>query len=299
MWYTDNNHLRVSARTRSKSVDATTADSTEALALLVTSTNTAEAESRPPPKSRAAAMKEDAAGWTLAEQGEMANHASNQSFTVLTRSEFERAAPGRRLIRMLWVYARKRSGRLKARLCVQGCAQMLVTDFDQTFSATFRHSSLIRILSAIAAQKNFLMRRWDFVSAYLQGEVEEGETVYCSVPPGPYSQQGEDGHPKVWRVDKPIYMASHKLDVDGKGRSSNGSSCGDCDSASRTLVCLSSTGAFARPEVHEKTPSSSGAMLTTCTFCTTRATKNPCTPNSHKRSKNAGRSKMRKRWRIY
>ena len=79
MWYTDNNHLRVSARTRSKSVDATTADSTEALALLVTSTNTAEAESRPPPKSRAAAMKEDAAGWALAERNEMANHASNKS----------------------------------------------------------------------------------------------------------------------------------------------------------------------------------------------------------------------------
>ena len=149
-------------------------------------------------------MKEDAAGWALAERNEMANHASNKSFTMLTQSEFERAAPGRRLIRLLWVYARKRSGRLKARLCVQGCAQMPVTDFDQTFSATLRHSSL-RILSAIAAQTNFLMRRWDFVSAYLQGELEEGETVYCSAPPGPYSQQGEDGHPKVWRVDRPIY----------------------------------------------------------------------------------------------
>ena len=49
------------------------------------------------------------------------------------------------------------------------------------------------------------MRRWDFVSAYLQGKLEEGETVYCSAPRGPYSQQGEDGHPKVWRVDRPIY----------------------------------------------------------------------------------------------
>ena len=139
MWYTDNNHLRVSARTRSKSVDTTTAGAgdTAALALLITSADTAEAESRPPPKSRAAAMKEDAAGWALAERNEMANHASNKSSTMLTQSEFERAAPGRRLIRLLWVYARKRSGRLKARLCVQGCAQMPVTDFDQTFRRPF------------------------------------------------------------------------------------------------------------------------------------------------------------------
>ena len=43
------------------------------------------------------------------------------------------------------------------------------------------------------------------VSAYLQGDLEEGETVYCSAPPGPYSQQGEDGHLKAWRVDRPIY----------------------------------------------------------------------------------------------
>ena len=28
------------------------------------------------------------------------------------------------------------------------------------------------------------MRRWDFVAAYLQGELLDGEVSYCSPPPG-------------------------------------------------------------------------------------------------------------------
>eukprot|EP00965_Chrysotila_dentata_P056140 1860905-Pleurochrysis_carterae.AAC.1 len=28
------------------------------------------------------------------------------------------------------------------------------------------------------------MRRWDFVAAYLQGELEHDEVVYCHAPPG-------------------------------------------------------------------------------------------------------------------
>ena len=30
----------------------------------------------------------------------------------------------------------------------------------------------------------FGSRRFDFVAAYLQGELEDGETVYCLPPPG-------------------------------------------------------------------------------------------------------------------
>ena len=69
---------------------------------------------------------------------------------------------------------------MKARLCVQGCTQQPGVDFDQTHCATMRGTSL-RILSAIAGQYNLSMRRWDFVSAYLQGDLEQGEVVYCSV----------------------------------------------------------------------------------------------------------------------
>ena len=84
-------------------------------------------------------------------------------------------------------HKKKRNGKLKARLCVQGCSQQPGVDYDQTHCATMRGQSL-RMLSAVAAQHNLRMRRWDFVSAYLQRELEEGETVYCSVSPGPYTR---------------------------------------------------------------------------------------------------------------
>ena len=68
----------------------------------------------------------------------------------------------------MWAYKNKRSGKRKARLCVQGCAQMPGVDYDQTISAAMRPTSL-RVLSALAARFGMRMRRWDFVAAYLQG----------------------------------------------------------------------------------------------------------------------------------
>eukprot|EP00965_Chrysotila_dentata_P138585 4583996-Pleurochrysis_carterae.AAC.1 len=48
------------------------------------------------------------------------------------------------------------------------------------------------------------MRRWDFVAAYLQGDLEQNEVVYCHAPPG-HATVGADGRPRVCRVEKPIY----------------------------------------------------------------------------------------------
>ena len=54
-------------------------------------------------------------------------------------------------------------------------------------------------VSAVAAKSNMRMRRWDFVAAYLQGELLEGEVVYCLPPPGEgsYATLGKDGLPMV------------------------------------------------------------------------------------------------------
>ena len=42
------------------------------------------------------------------------------------------------------------------------------------------------------------MRRFDFVAAYLQGELEDGETVYCLPPPGYENERiGSDGRPMI------------------------------------------------------------------------------------------------------
>eukprot|EP00965_Chrysotila_dentata_P029810 991224-Pleurochrysis_carterae.AAC.1 len=125
-------------------------------------------------------MAEDRVGWGGAERPEIANHAANGSWTSIDRSELPN---NRSLVRLIWVYQRKRSGALKARLCVQGCAQVHGVDYDQTFCATMRPTSL-RALAAIANAAGMRMRKWDFVAAYLQGDLEKNEVVYFHAPPG-------------------------------------------------------------------------------------------------------------------
>jgi len=140
-------------------------------------------------------MRQDEPGWTAAELKELHSHHSNGSWVEIDRCD---VPDDRKLVKLVWVYKRKRDGTLKARLCVQGCCQMPGVDYDQTFCSTMRPSTL-RLLSSHAARHGLGMRRWDFVSAYLQGNLEDGEVVYCHPPPG-YSNST-----KACRVQKPIY----------------------------------------------------------------------------------------------
>eukprot|EP00965_Chrysotila_dentata_P219010 6190887-Pleurochrysis_carterae.AAC.2 len=80
-------------------------------------------------------MAENHIGWGEPEWAEIANRAHNGSWTMIDRSQ---VPAERSIVRLIWVYKRKRSGALKARLCVQGCAQVRGVDFDQTFCATMR-----------------------------------------------------------------------------------------------------------------------------------------------------------------
>lgn len=76
--------------------------------------------------------------------------------------------------------------------------------------------SSLRTLCVLAAKLKLSMRRWDFVAAYLQGELEDGEVVYCSALPGweaaevdgavclVPSGQG-DGIDRLCRVERPVY----------------------------------------------------------------------------------------------
>ena len=155
------------------------------------------------PRNHAAAMLDDKDGWTDAEGKELRNHESNASFTKMRRRDLPSNIQHRRLTNLTWVFKTKRDGRRKARLCVQGCTQVRGRDYDQTFCAAMRPTSL-RVLTALAAAKGFKMRRWDFVAAYLQGDLEPGEENYCSCPPG-YEETDDLGDAYVYRVKKPVY----------------------------------------------------------------------------------------------
>ena len=152
------------------------------------------------PKNRKEALAQDSPGWTVSMDEEYKNHESNGSWEWIRRGDVPR---GRHLIKLVWVYKVKRDGRLKSRLCVQGCAQTAGIDYDQTHSAALRSSSL-RLLASLAAREQMGLHRWDFVSAYLQGELEEGEVVYCSAPPG-YERTDDDGEQMCCKIVKPVY----------------------------------------------------------------------------------------------
>ena len=138
--------------------------------------------------------------WLPAMDGELANHKRNGSWTALPSCKLPR---GRRAHKLTWVFKLKRDGTAKARLCVQGCTLREGIDFDQVFSSTLRHSSA-RALFAFAARLGCSIRSIDWVAAYLQGEFQEGEVIYCHMPPG-FEENGPDGLPLILRIEKPIY----------------------------------------------------------------------------------------------
>jgi hypothetical protein len=79
-------------------------------------------------------------------------------------------------------------------------------------------SGTLRVLCSAAVNFGLSMRRWDFIAAYLQGELEEGEVIYCYLPPGYTTRTSSDGvevpnvgkygKPRVYRIKKPIYGAA-------------------------------------------------------------------------------------------
>ena len=138
--------------------------------------------------------------WTSAEFKEFYNHSRNASWEFMPESDLPR---GRRLHKLVWVYKVKRDGTAKARLCVQGCTMVLGEDFDQVFAHTLRTSS-VRALFAYAARFGCKVRSVDWVAAYLQGELLEGEVVYCHMPIG-YTQTDKNGRPYILKIVKPIY----------------------------------------------------------------------------------------------
>ena len=152
------------------------------------------------PKNRRQALATDSAKWQPPMDFEYQNHLNSGSFRWVNASS---VPSGRKLVNFTWVFKTKRDGTAKARLCVQGCTQVAGIDYDQTFSATM-HPTSLRVLSAIAAEHNMGMRRWDFVAAYLQGSLLEDEVLYCRAPAG-YERVGSDGRPMVCEILKPIY----------------------------------------------------------------------------------------------
>ena len=87
-----------------------------------------------------------------------------------------------------WVFRIKRKAdgsidKYKARLVARGFTQIYGVDFFRTYSPVAKLSSF-RLILAIAARYDWDIESFDFVGAYLNGELDENEEIYMSSPPG-------------------------------------------------------------------------------------------------------------------
>lgn len=114
---------------------------------------------------------DDGDKWKLAMDDEMRSHEANGTWLLVEPPE------NRQPIEAKWVFKEKRNERdevvrYKARLVAKGCSQKYKIDYEETFSPVVRHSS-IRILMAIAVQRNMRVHQTDAITAFLQGDLNE------------------------------------------------------------------------------------------------------------------------------
>eukprot|EP00965_Chrysotila_dentata_P105991 3500124-Pleurochrysis_carterae.AAC.1 len=91
---------------------------------------------------------------------------------------------------------------MRARLCTSSRRRLQTNVLLDLARHITTHPGIHR--SSLRARRGLSMRRWDFVPAYLRGDLEQGEVVYCRPPPG-YETIGSDSKTRVCRIVKPVY----------------------------------------------------------------------------------------------
>lgn len=103
-----------------------------------------------------------------------------------------------------WVFSTKKDTdrnviRYKARLVAGGFSQIFGQDYSEVFSAVVRFES-VRLLCALAVQRNYKVHVMDFTTAFLNGILKE--EIYCSQPPGLVNPEVPK---KVLKLNKSLY----------------------------------------------------------------------------------------------
>ena len=100
----------------------------------------------------------------------------------------EKPPLGTNVVSCRWVFHAKKDAsgniyRYRARLVARGFSQIPGVDFFDTYAPVAKTAS-IRTALAFAARHDFEVHQVDIKSAYLNGEFDENEVIYMSVPPG-------------------------------------------------------------------------------------------------------------------
>ena len=167
---------------------------------------------KPNPKYANVAIVEDANAKepkTFAEafQNSDWSKAMKEEIAALKRNQTWELVPKPRDVEPIsckWVYKIKRRTdglieRHKARLVARGFSQQYGLDYDETFSPVAKLTT-VRVLLALAANKDWDLRQMDVKNAFLHGELDR--EIYMNQPMGFQSQ----GHPKyVCKLRKALY----------------------------------------------------------------------------------------------
>jgi hypothetical protein len=85
---------------------------------------------------------------------------------------------GKQALPSRFVLDRKRDGRYKARLVAGGHRQQYGLDFEDTFAPVCSYRTM-RMILAVSAHENLVLRQFDVRTAFLNGELEEEVYVLC------------------------------------------------------------------------------------------------------------------------
>ena len=137
-----------------------------------------------PRNYREAVESSESAHWKRAMGSEFSQHQTNSTFGPPVN-----LPPGYTPVKAKWVFKRKRDGRHKARICVQGFTMQAGRDFNNTFAPVPRQTSL-RSLLALGTKLDWEMKQGDVRTAFLSTKMDA--VVYVRVPDG----FSEDGGPQ-------------------------------------------------------------------------------------------------------
>lgn len=115
--------------------------------------------------------------------------AVDEESTMIQRNQtwyFTEKPQDKKTVGVKWIYKIKtdetgKLQKLKARLAARGFTQSYGEDYNETFAPVSRQET-IRIILAVAAQKQWYLHQLDIKSAFLNGEIID--TVYLDQPQG-------------------------------------------------------------------------------------------------------------------
>lgn len=142
------------------------------------------------------------AEWKRAADAEMAAHRANGTWKLVS------LPVGKKAIGCTWVFRTKRgkNGEIlkhKARLCFRGDRQQFGIDYQFVFAPTVKYQTL-RTLLALAAYYDLEVQQFDVVTAFLNAEITDVESIYMHQPDG-YVQLDSSGKPFVCKMLRALY----------------------------------------------------------------------------------------------